>query len=184
MAVVRVQEITLVPFPVREQRRTLEPDGLAIAEAVQASDGSGGNNQITFRGPTSHLYLLRQISVQATGISTSPANGEYTGRAFWIEDATPGDGLFVVLEGLAASSVFANKFVLTAIASRNLVDAFSRIPLGAVITRPSSANGFFITDLDNLTGQTITVRVVFTAYRREALTVPGFLDTLQAGTVR
>lgn len=178
MAVVTAVEIELIPFPVRIQQRTLEPDGLAVGQTSILGDGSGGNSQITFRGPTSHLYVLRQVSLQATGSATTPGNGEWTGRAFWIADSSAGDGLFVNIAGAAQSSAFSNRFVITSVTAKDLVDGFSRIPLGAVISRPSSSNGFFIIDYDNITGQTILARVVFTAYRREALTVPGFLDTL------
>jgi len=179
VAVVTTQEITLIPFPVRTQQRTLEPDGLAVAQGTILGDGSGGNSQITFRGPTSHLYVLRACSGQATGSATTPGNGEWTGRAFWIEDSSPGDGLFISIVGMAGSSAFSNKFATTSVSAKDLPESFSRIPLDAVISRPSSSNGFFIVDYDNITGQTIVIRVVFAAYRREALTVPGFLDGLR-----
>jgi len=184
MAVVVVQEITLIPFPVLKQARTLEPDGLAVAEGIVVGNGSGGNSQITFRGPTSHLYVLRKISGEATGSATTPGNMEWTGRAFWISDSSPGDGLFVTLASFPQSGAFTNKFVLTSVTANDLVKSTEKIPLGAVISRPSSSNGFYIVDAANNNAQTITIRVVFAAYRREALTVPGFLDTLQRGLVR
>lgn len=139
--------------------------------------------QVTFRGPTSHLYILRAISEVSTP-GAAPGNQEWTGRAFWMDDGAGFTGTFVRLASLAQSAAFANRHVMTSVTAKDLVDGFERIPLGHVRSVPNSSNGFFIVDKQNIDSQVTTIAVIFTAYRREALTVPGFLDKLQSGLVR
>lgn len=182
MAVVDTADVTLVPLPVRGQRQALEPDGYAHAFISTVGDASGGNVLQTIRGPSSHLYFLKAISVEVDGALTQ-GNIEFLARMFWMEDVSGNQGDFFFTESAPQTTAVATRWMMSAAAAHNVARYLERIPLGHYRPVSLTNNGFFVASHDNVTTQVTTMTVLFEAWRREATTVSGFLEAARAGGV-
>lgn len=187
MAVTDFVTVQHVAFPVRVQRRTLEPDGIALFSLKTDADASGGNVLVTVRADTNEFfYILKALSLRVNISAAQPGPVAVVWNPEWIEDLqsfAQGFNLELLLN--LAETTTANwrpqvQDVAAAIA------AGKTMPLGKV--RPLSATTQdlmlfnFVTNTD---GADYFCQGVFYVYRKEALTVPGFLDQLvRPGLIR
>jgi len=184
MALTPVTTIQLIPFPSLIQTKSLEPDGVAVAYHTATSDGSGGNHLLEIRAPSSHLYVLKNFSVEADGVSL-PGQAELLLRATWAQDAAPVTQQhfytalqFVQIVGLT------NRFLLTAGIVHQIMTGYRNLILGSFKVKASAVNPIAAISVENINLQVLTWTLQFWAYRREVFTVPGTLETMTRGLVR
>ena len=188
MAVVATVTVSHIPFPSRVQRKSLEPDGLAVARLESAGDGSGGNVLHTFRGQAGFLYILRAISAEMDedgGVNSNP-DVELRFDAQWLAAAgglSQGDFYSVLSMANVGATGGTNRRVSNVLYTEG-ASAFGRIlPLG-VIQRTGVFDIFAMNHRENINGNAYVSMVAFDVYRTEAFTVPGILNQLRAGVIR
>lgn len=187
MAVTDFVTVQHVPFPVAVQRRTLEPDGIALFSLKTDADASGGNVLVTVRSDSNEFfYVLKVLSLRVNTSAAQPGPVVVVYNPEWIEDLqTFAQGFNIeLLTNLVetGSAVWRPEAQDMA----GILRASESMPLGKV--RPLSASTQdlmlfnFVTNTD---GADYFSMGIFYAYRKEALTVPGFLNQLvRPGLVR
>jgi len=185
LAVLGFGTVQHVPFPVRVQRRTLEPDGIAIASVLATGDGSGGNVLITIRADTNEFfYILKAWSSRVGGVST-PGQLVVFFSPQWINDINTGTSAFDI-ECLVNFEQHGVNFRLRAGDIADVLRSVEIVPLGRVQALTAATQDLLVFNYEaNVNLQVYDSQVLFYVYRKEALTVPGFLDQLvRPGLIR
>jgi len=188
MAVVATATVVHRPFPVRVQRASLEPDGLAYSQQTSTGDGSGGNVLHTFRGQAGFLYILRAISAEMDedgGVNSNP-DVELRLVAAWLarETAQTDGNLFTVLSmANVGPTGGTNRRVASSTFIGSLLDYARNIFLGT-IQRTGNHDILGMNHRENVLNNIYVSSAVFDVYRTEALTVPAILNQLRAGLIR
>ena len=188
MAVVAAATVVHIPFPVRVQTKSLEPDGLATARLESTGDGSGGNVLHTFRGQAGHLYILRGISAEMDedgGVNSNP-DVEIRLDAQHLADAaglSAGDYYTVISMANVGATGATNRRVATSSFISELLEIGRILPLGK-IQRSGVFDVLAMNHRENINLNTYVSKVLFDVYRTEAFTVPGILNQLRAGVIR
>lgn len=188
MAITTPVVVRIIPFPSILQRTSLEPDGIAVARLLITGDASGGEVQFEVRGPSSHLYKLRNHSIEMlVGPGDPAALIEF--KRTWVEeltDITDFDAFNFVSIGAFISNTDYNNVM-----DRN--DPYDRqFLLGSINRLSTAANPLILYRVaTNTLNATYDLKVEFTAWRRESIQQPGFIDVLdgrvsqlRAGLVR
>ena len=184
MAISIAQTVELVPFPSRVQVKSLEPDGVAVLYRTNTSDGSGGNHLLEIRAASSHLYILKNFSVEADGV-TIPGQAELLLRARWAADATSiAQQHFYQTFAFSTVIGLTTRFIPTSGVIQQIQTGARNLILGSYAPLPSASNPIAAISVENLDTQVLTWTLQFWAYRREIFTVPGTLESLAGGLVR
>ena len=188
MAVVATATVVHVPFVTKVQRKTLEPDGLAVARLASTGDGSGGNVLHTFKGQAGHLYILRSLSAEMDEDGGVNSNPDVAIRfdAQWLADAAglaQGDFYSILSMANSHATGGTKRRVGTSPFIRDLLEIGKVLPLGK-IQRTGTFDIFSMNHRENVNGNAYVSMPLFDVYRTEAFTVPGILDRLRTGLVR
>ncbi len=187
MAVTATQTVVHIPFPVRVQRQSLEPDGLAYARLQSTGDGSGGNVLHTFRGQAGNLYILRGISLERDLVGVGPGRDvEIRLDAQWLADSTglvQGDFFTVMTMAEAQAAAAPVRAISTPNFINGLLELARILPLGT-ITRGGVFDILSASHRTNILNDVYTTVLLFDVYRTEAFTVPGILNQLRVGLIR
>jgi len=188
VAVTGFDTVQHIGFPTLRQARTLEPDGIAVFANESTGDGSGGNVLITIRADqTEFLYILKTLVFRVNGSAANPGPVVAILNPEWVQDvqlsAEPYD--------IEMSIILREGVTTQWRADSTHVDSFLRICSTMPTGKITSLTTGQLTDLLRLnypvntnTAGYETVGTFF-MYRREALTVPGFLDQLvRPGLIR
>lgn len=187
MAVLDFVTVQHVPFPVQIQRRTLEPDGIAIFSLATTGDGSGGNVLITVRSSDNEFfYVLRAVSLSVGPSAANPGPVVVIWNPEWVEDVSAFAAAFnleLVMDVLETTS--ANWRIQTLDVAGALSSGLTT-PLGKVKALSSATQNLMLFNwATNTNAAVYRSQGIFYAYRKEALTVPGFLEALiRPGLVR
>lgn len=178
MAILGFATVQHIPFPVQVQRRTLEPDGIAIASVDVTGDGSGGNVLITIRADTNEFfYILKVWSSRVGGVST-PNQLVVFFNPEWIRDINTGSSAFNI-ECLVNFEQHGSNFRLRAQDVAGVLRSVETLPLGQVQALSAATQDLMVFNYEtNVNLQVYSSQVLFYVYRKEALTVPGFLNQL------
>jgi len=185
VAVLGFATVQLIPFPTRIQRRTLEPDGIAVFQTQDTGDGSGGNLLVTVRADTNaFFYVLKAFTARVNAVST-PGELVVNYNPEWLNDVTASSVFFnveVALAFIAHGSTFRPDAIGVAAALR----AGETLPLGKISALTSATQNLLLFNYEtNVNAGVYSTVGMLYAYRKEALTVPGFLETLiQPGLLR
>ncbi len=185
MAVLGFATVQLRPFPVRTQRRTLEPDGIAFATSREAGDGSGGNVLVTIRADNNEFfYVLRAWTARVTA-SSSPGQLIAVYNPEWIDDAAAFTISFNV-EAQVSMVAHGGNFRPASAGVADVLLAGQHLPLGKISPLTAATQNLMLFNFEtNVNAGAYDTVVYFFAYRKEALTVPGFLEALASpGLVR
>ena len=188
MAVTAIQTVVHIPFPVRVQRQSLEPDGLATARLESTGDASSGNVLHTFRGRAGHLYILRGISAEMDedgGVNANPDVEVRLDVQHLADSAglSQGDYYTVISMANVGATGGTNRRVATSSFISELLEIGRILPLGKV-QRSGVFDILAMNHRENITNNTYVSKVLFDVYRLEAFTVPGILNQLRAGVIR
>ncbi len=180
MAVLGFVTVQQVPFPVRRQRRTLEPDGIALFSLKTDADASGGNVLVTVRSDTNEFfYILKALSLGVNNAATQPGPAVVLFTPAWLSDLEvfPDAINFELLVNLAESTTGVWRPQGQDIAAG--IMAGQTVPLGKVRPLAIATQDLMLFNfVDNINNADYLTKGLFYAYRKEALTVPGFLDQL------
>jgi len=184
VAISIAQTVELIPFPSRVDFKSLEPDGVAVAYRVNTSDGSGGNHLLEIRAASTHLYVLKNFSIEADGVS-SPGQTEMLLRATWAQDAaTIAQQHFYQAFAFATVAGLTTRFIVSTGVIQQIQTGARNLILGSFAPVIASSNPIAAVSVENINAQVLTWTFQFWAYRREAFTIPGTLEALAGGLVR
>jgi len=181
MAVVDFVTVQHVPFPVKTQRRTLEPDGIAIFMLETTGDASGGNVLVTVRSDTNEFfYLLKAMTPGISNLGASDGGAcVVIYNPEWLNDLqsfTPFLNMEAYID-LVISTTGVNRAI-----GRDLAGALqlgAQLPMGKVSPLTSATQNLFLFNYTvNVLNAVYRSAGLFYTYRKEALTVPGFLESL------
>lgn len=180
MAVLGFVTVQHVPFPVRVQRRTLEPDGLAFFSLKTEGDASGGNVLITVRSDTNEFfYVLKSISLRVNISAANPGPVGIIWNPDWIEDLSAFSQVFNLELFSAVTETTTQNWRMQTRDVEGAIAAGLTMPMGKVKALTSATQNVMIFNWKtNTNGGDYFSQGIFYAYRKEALTVPGFLDAL------
>jgi len=188
VAVLDFVTVQLIPFPTRRQRATLEPDGVAIFALETTGDGSGGNVLVTIRADNNEFfYVLRSISPAASNTGAGdPGAAVVILNPAWIQDATAFTPVFQLeaYVDLVVTTTGVHRAIGRDIAGA--LQMAQHVPVGKVSPLTASTQDLALVNyILNVNSAVYRTMGVFFAYRKEALTVPGFLEALASpGLVR
>jgi len=178
MAVLAFQTVQLIPFPTKVQRATLEPDGIAIASVLATGDGSGGNVLVTIRADSNEFFFVLKAWSSRVGAVSTPNQLVVFFNPEWIRDINIGSSAFNV-ECLVNFEQHGSNFRVRAGDVADVLRAVATLPLGRVQALTAATQDLMAFNYEtNVNLQAYDSQVVFYAYRKEALTVPGFLEAL------
>jgi len=188
VAVTAITTVVHIPFPVRVQRKSLEPDGLATARLESTGDGSGGNVLHTFRGQAGHLYILRGISAEMDedgGVNSNPdveirLDVQHLANSAGLSQ---GDYYTVLSMANVGPTGGTNRRVSNSTFIAAILDYARILPLGEIL-RTGVFDIMAMNHRENVLSNTYVSKVLFDVYRTEAFTVPGILNQLRAGVIR
>ncbi len=185
MAISIASTVTLIPFPSRVQVKSLEPDGVAVVQRADAGDASGGNHLLEIRAASSHLYVLKNFSVEADG-GSQPGQSELLLRARWASDAAPVDQQhFYQSFAFATVAGLTTRFIPTTGVIQQIQTGARNLILGSFAPLPDASNPIMAISVPNGgASQTLTWTYQFWAYRREAFTIPGTLLSFAGESLR
>lgn len=178
MAVLGFGTVQRIPFPTRVQRQTLEPDGIAIASILATGDGSGGNVLVTVRDDTNEFfYILKAWSARVGAVST-PNQLVVFFPSGWIQDVNTGTSVWDV-EMVVNFEQHGSNFRLSAADIADVLRAVQQLPIGRIQQLTATTQDLMVFNFEtNVNLQSYECQALFYAYRKEALTVPGFLEAL------
>jgi len=188
VAVLDFVTVQVVPFPVRVQRRTLEPDGLALFTVETTGDGSGGNVLVTVRADSNEFFfLLKTVSAGAENLGASDAGMVVmVFNPEWLNDLSvfPTTFNLEAWVDLILTTTGVQRQVGRDVAG--VLQLGAQMPLGKVSPLTSATQNLFLLNYNtNVNSAIYRSSGLFYAYRKEALTVPGFLEALiQPGLIR
>jgi len=181
VALLGFETVQHVPFPSLRQARSLEPDGIAVFANEETGDGSGGNVLITIRATSSEfLYVLQNFTLRVNTSAGQPGPVVCILNPEWIQDlqlsAEPYDIESSIILREGTSTVWR--------ADSTHQDSFVRLcrtmPTGKIanLAQLATTNLMLFNYTTNTNLATYETVGTFYMYRREALTVPGFLEAL------
>lgn len=181
MAVVDFVTVQNVPFPSQRSARSLEPDGLGMFHVETTGDASGGNLLVTVRAASNEFfYLLKNVSAGVQNLGASDAGAVvFVFNPEWINDLSvfPTSFNLEVWCDLILSTTGVQRQV-----GRDVIGALqlgATMPLGKVSPLTSATQNLFLVNYNtNVLNAVYRSSGIFYAYRKEALTVPGFLESL------
>lgn len=179
MAVVDFVTVQHLPFPTRIQRRSLEPDGIAIFAVRTTGNGSGGNVLVTVRSDTAEFfYLLKSWNIRVASAST-PGEFVFVFNPEWLEDVNSSPTAFNVEASMPVRAHGSN-FRIGSAGSAEVLRIAELVPLGKVAPLVGATQDLVLFNYEtNVNTSTYDSVGMFWVYRKEALTVPGFLESLR-----
>jgi len=185
MAVTDFVTVQHVPFPVARQRRTLEPDGIALFSLATAGDGSGGNVLITVRADDNEFfYILRTIALRNNGSVANPGPVVVVSDPEWIDDLSSFSQGYNIEIATAVIETASAQWRMTPEGSAAAIAALATHPMGKVRPLSSATQNLILFNWPtNTDASTYHSMGIFYVYRKEALTVPGFLNQLRTPAV-
>jgi len=185
VAVLGFATVQIRPFPVRIQRRTLEPDGIAFATTQETGDGSGGNVLVTIRADNNEFFYVLQAWTVRVGAASSPGELVVVYNPEWIDDGSAFSISFnsEMRVGMVAHGA---NFRPTSAGVAEVLIAGRHLPLGKISPLVGATQNLMLFNFEtNVNLGDYATAVYFYTYRKEALTVPGFLEALASpGLVR
>ena len=180
MAVLGFVTVQHVPFPVEVQRRTLEPDGIALFALQTAGDASGGNVLITVRSDDNEFfYILKAIALRVNTSVANPGPVTTVWNPEWIEDLQSFAQGFNLEITTPVLEVSATQWRQPADQVAGVLRAAETVPVGKVRPLSASTQDLMLFNWPTNTNNAGYFSMgLFYVYRKEALTVPGFLDQL------
>lgn len=181
MAVLGFATVQHVAFPSLRSARSLEPDGIALFANQETGDGSGGNVLVTIRSDTSEfLYVLKTVAFRVNTSAANPGPVASVLNPEWIQDVQLDTGDISVEAAIILRETTSTNWRMDAAQAYGFVKLCATVPAGKIekLQALATTNLALFNYPTNTSGATYTTVGFFYMYRREALTIPGFLEAL------
>lgn len=181
MALLGFVTVQHIAFPSLRSARSLEPDGIALFASDDTGDASGGTVLITVRADSSEfLYVLQTFTVRVNNSTPNPGPVNVLIQPEWVADQSQFASPYDIQGSVLLKETPLTTWRMAMETAYPIVDMARTMPTGKI-------RGFQATTTTNLVlfqyranelNALYSTVGTFYMYRREALTVPGFLEAL------